>query len=321
MPLRVEAEDASLAQPLEAMIRPFVVEAGRSKGFLLRLAYGDPDEPAVRSSARETWRGRLPWGSFAIVYTGAETREIHLPGLARMEQNLENRQALVTVKSGAEWCLECACILPALYDFLAEAGHFIVHAGCLDVACGSGMGAVLLAGESGRGKTTTALALSRQGMRLLADDASFVRRAEDDGLAVWGLPRPCRAYRDTVALLPWLEDCLPAQPEPNGEFLIELSALAGKDTLGTVRPALICFLEQRNERRHRLEPLDTTTALVRLAQENLHPTGDLSRGAAERAFEALAELARQCRAYRLSVGPTLAGLADAIKPCLQGWAV
>jgi hypothetical protein len=70
---------------------------------------------------------------------------------------------------------------PAFNHLLHQRGHFVLHASVVDVE-GS---AVAFLGESGQGKTTTAMAFLLDGYRVLSDDVATIAFG-DDGAAVRG---------------------------------------------------------------------------------------------------------------------------------------
>ena len=318
--LRIEAESASLVDCFDSILQPFAaVESGRnSNSYVVRMRYGTP-RPARSTprGMRRVWRGTPPGGCHTIFYAGEGMRQTDLPGLARVIVNLPRREARVTVKRGAEWCLNRNVITPLLCTFLAQVGHHVIHAASLAMGDGDATRAVLLAARSGLGKTTTALALARSGLRLMADDASFIGPTDLGGLAVWGLPRPCKVHQKTLKLMPWLEK-LPRRPAPTqDEYLIDVAALSGAKALHSARPGLIFFLDRRNARRHRVSPLDKTAALLRLTRENVRAIESGADGPAGRAFDAIGELVQQSDAYLLSVGPRLDGLFDHLAPIME----
>ena len=73
-------------------------------------------------------------------------------------------------------------IIPLL---LAERGDLVIHASAADTDAG----AVLFAGPSGRGKSTTVAALARAGLPTLAEDGLVVEVAGGEPLAWAGRPR------------------------------------------------------------------------------------------------------------------------------------
>jgi hypothetical protein len=82
---------------------------------------------------------------------------------------------------------------------LAQRGQFALHASTVAI----GPAGVALAGLSGAGKSTTALALERRGHPLVADDVSPVRRPVPAAAAPEVVPfgRPWHIWPDTAAAL------------------------------------------------------------------------------------------------------------------------
>ena len=225
--LRVEAESESLAQRFDEILKPFTVRGEGGGGLLVRMRYGNPRQlQATPKGMRLTWRGVPAGGSYTAAYASENSRRIHLPGLALVRVDLRRGEAQITVKPDEEWRLDRNCITPVLCEFFGRAGQDVVHAASLS----ADDRAVLLAGPSGAGKTTTALALARSGMRLMADDASFVGRdglaASSKTLAVWGLPRPCRVHKKTLAMMPWLDGIPRRRALLDAEFLIDVTTLS-----------------------------------------------------------------------------------------------
>jgi HPr Serine kinase C-terminal domain len=65
-------------------------------------------------------------------------------------------------------------IIPALIPILSEKGYLALHASSLDL---NGRG-ITIAGESGSGKSTTALTLTQLGAKLISDDITFIYRSD-----------------------------------------------------------------------------------------------------------------------------------------------
>jgi hypothetical protein len=315
--LKVRVDALPLVQRLRAIVGPFEVEDSAAADFLLEIRHEAGIFPDVApQDMEEYWRGTLPDGTPAVCHRGASARETLLPGLALMR--LTDRFADVRVAPGAEWCLNLACILPALCEFLSRCGHYVIHAASLSLEVGGARRALLLCGPSGVGKTTAALALAHAGMQLLTDDATFLHLREDtpERLRVWGLPRPCKVHRRTLELMPWLRPHCQDARAVDDQYIVELASLAGPRAIEMAEPALLVFLEERNPQAHRLRPLDKVQAISRLANENVRAADLRGQGPAGLAFRALAEMVRCSSTCLLSMGPELEALHGTLRPLL-----
>ena len=319
MCLNVEAEDETLRRAVEGLLGPFAAQGDCGRPCSLVLRYGVPPvEDVPPPGMRKFWDGRLPAGTHLRTYTCEGAREMHVPGRARLRVDLQAGRATVLVGPGEEACLGDGCLVGVLCEFLAQAGHYVFHAACLLDGEGAGRRAALVSGPSGAGKTTTALALAGQGMALVTDDASFLALPEGaERPLVWGLPRPAKVHRRTLALLPYLRAFERSDPVAD-EFAVQCSRLGPGDPLAEFRPGLVLLLEARNPVRHTVRRMDAVEALARLADQNVRALDPRAAGPAGRAFGALAALLRTAPAWSLSVGPRLEGLRDVIEPLMEG---
>jgi hypothetical protein len=89
----------------------------------------------------------------------------------------------------------------ALLVALRRHGLFHLHAAAVAPPLGPG---VLVAGGSGAGKTTAAVALIESGFAWLGDDAQLLAQRGDNGLAVLAFPRPFHIGPATLAAFPRL---------------------------------------------------------------------------------------------------------------------
>jgi hypothetical protein len=186
------------------------------------------------------------------------------------------------------------------YSTLAVLYLAPVHAACVARA---GFG-VLLAGASGAGKSSLALACARAGWTFLSDDASFVERG-GDGLTLIGKPYQIRFRESAAELFPELRERL-AHLRPNGRTAIEVRTadLPGVLTASQCRAGAIVFLERRGGGLAKLTAINPETALARCMEGS--PTyGSRVRSAHEDALRRLAGMG----AYEL----TYHSLEDAVR--------
>jgi hypothetical protein len=286
------------------------------------MNFGDPQSQASPPKPlRCFWEGMLLDGIHLAYYADDGLRLFDLVGRARLLVDLDRREGRLVVAPGQEWCIGHACIVPMLCELLAGTGQHAIHAGCLSIGGHAGARAVLLCGSSGSGKTTTTLALARAGMTFLTDDAAFVHAPgdSDDGPpAVWGLPLACKVHKNTLVLLPWLND-LPRRPaSTQDEYVVEVRDIFRPSPANAVaEPRAIVFLGRRDPKEHRLEPLDKVSAVTCLTKENVRAIDPSGQGPGGRAFRLMSRLAAGCDTYRLSVGPDLEGLYHLVAPLLE----
>ncbi len=311
--VNVEAEAPLLLEGIESVLRPFAVAANGRDAYLLRVRYGAaPTEERTPPGLQRTWRGRHPNGIELICYVGEGTQQTDLMGLGCVRVNFTARQVDITVAEHATGCLPRGFLAPVLCSLLGRIGQHIVHAASVLTEVNSQPRALLLAGASGSGKTTTCLILAQAGMKLMADDASFVFRNSSSDVEppkVWGLLLDCKVHDKTLKLLPWLEpfDRRPA-PTPEEHF-VSISQHIDVAQPTVALPAAVFCLEPPNDRRHEIQDMPKLEALSRMACETVRGGDDDSRIVAVEAFRTLTDLVSRCPTYRLSVGPDRETLA------------
>ena len=321
MSLHVKAEDSSLISHVDAILSPFALPAIRSGGFVLTLAYAKPGQiDQSEYSLDLIWQGLLPAGLPASCYAGKDIQQICLPGRARVHIDSANRQAKISVVPGSEKCLDHGCITPVLGEFLGQVDQHILHAASLSIEHAGRLRAVSLMGPSGSGKTTAALVLAQAGMNLMADDVSFVGPANGESsrnLAIWGLPRPCKVHKNTLAMLPYLS-VLPRCPSlREDKDFINITEISSPYVCTSVEPALILFLTDRNEDEHRVQPIDQVASLTELTRHNLRAGHCSLYSRAAKAFAMLGQLAAKTRSCSLSIGPDLDSLPRMVHSLLE----
>jgi hypothetical protein len=155
---------------------------------------------------------------------------------------------------------------------------------------------LLLVGEGGRGKTTTALALAMCGWSLIADDRCFVN-AQDEALLMHGL------YRTTI-VTPNIADRFP-------EFLGNHIGVTSEGKIATYLPTQIAFgksaklrglvlLSQNHDEPYQMTRLTPHEALAAWQQTFMfsHPSLSPERSL----FSLLTKASRTVPAWRLNLG-------------------
>jgi hypothetical protein len=242
----------------------------------------DPGELTV---IREDGRG----AAFAIA---RRERSVVVWGRTRGTFELEPRSLTLRTDPGpgsheGGWAHQLATVAVPL--MLAERGSAAIHASGIVAPAG----AVLFAGPSGRGKSTTSFLASGHGFAPLADDAIVFTDPSADGLRVfaggtgfWATPRAAAAARGD-------EDA--GLADDRGSRRIERAAAV--PPRGAVRVAAIAVLAERGSALS-VERLAPAEALQRLVPSLLH-VGD--RPALERAFAALASVVEEVPAWGVSM--------------------
>jgi len=155
-------------------------------------------------------------------------------------------------------------ILPVLLG-IASASIRVTPLHCACVV--KGASGLLLAGESGAGKSTSALALSLSGFSYLSDDCTYLSRT-GTGIRAWGLPSPVKLLPDAVSYFPELVSLKPVL-SLNGE----LALTADPTEIFKVRRCLSCdpqwlvFLERKVGSPPVIKPLSSFEAASRLAAD------------------------------------------------------
>ena len=134
-----------------------------------RYRSGTPDDPTSRVEIFDTQDGH----TFFRYGDGTTFDVAHLSRPAMIRARIAPGQTLED--------LAAYLYGPVLGFILRAWGRLALHASCVRI----GDSAVLLAGDSGAGKSTTAAALAARGMPVLSDDLTALTSADDGSALAW----------------------------------------------------------------------------------------------------------------------------------------
>lgn len=261
--------------------------------------------------------GSAAGGGERLVYesAGGEVRyheaddvlRVRYGGVVDAACNARDGRARIRYAAGAaeaRWIASHAVLSLCICELLRQRGRFPLHAAALAME-GRGL---LLAGPSGAGKTTLALALRRAGFQFLGDDTCLMEPGPD-GVHVHSLPEEFDVAPPTARLFPELGFLL-ARDAPPGARKRPLwpGEMEGGASVADCVPRVLVFPRVSGARCSRLEAMSAAEALLELAPNVL--LTDPARGRAHLA--ALGRLVHGCTCHRLATGRDL----DALPPLL-----
>jgi hypothetical protein len=203
------------------------------------------------------------------------------------------------------WILSHPLLSVPMMELLKRRGLFGVH------AAGAALGgrALVLAGTSGSGKSTLSLALARAGFDFLGDDTLFLAWREK-GLRVLAFPDEIDLTEETAGFFPEVV----TQTTPGWrKRQLRAEEAFGARIAWECEPAVLVFPRVSGRPRSELRPVDAGEALFELAPNVLLT----QPGASQAHLDALAELARASRCYRLETGTDLDEAAALLRGLLE----
>lgn len=196
-------------------------------------------------------------------------------------------------------------LMPVLREVLMAYGGALLHAAAL--LCPNDTG-ILIAADSGGGKTTTSLSLLRKGARILADDR-VVSRIESEGVSIYGIPEVMNLTDQTISFFEELAGFSdrPRQKSISRKLMVYPHEVYGSDCIvERCRLKVIYFVEVTREGPF-INPMATTDALGKLIRA--HTFARRQRMTHDSVLQ-LCGLLSQVRAYSLGTGPDPEALGE-----------
>ena len=270
------------------------------------------EESDVVTPLPEVWRGSSRGGRRSVHFGHQARRVQWVDGVGWLDFDFAARRGeLYLVPEQSE--LARVFLFPLIGDLHNWLGGIALHAATLV----RDNQAILVMAPSGTGKTTTSLALTDGGWQLMADDLSLVRQGAQ-GVEGLGVTRPCNIRRASLTYLPWLTELLDVF-DACDEAELPLTRLAERAAMPcrwVPLRAIVC-LASPNSMAHQMEAISPTDTLLHLSRETVQPVDGAQDRLAAKLFGRLAELSRTVPGYRLSAGPVVSTVGQAIDAVLD----
>ena len=228
-----------------------------------------------------------------------ESQQLYLevPGRGRALCDVKSHRVQISYpesEASDPWLLAHLFFTVPLAELLKRRGLYMVHAAGLAVG-GKGL---LVAGQSGAGKTTLALALLRAGFDFLADDTVFLSLG-NSGLRILAFPDEVDVTAQTLGFFPELQRLTHAS-KASGRLKQPVCAtsLYQARPCWECAPEAIIFPQPGKSSRSILTPMPKAEALVQLVCNVLRTEPRSSQAH----LDALAGLVNTSRCYRLQTG-------------------
>ena len=267
---------------------------------LLRFEFMPAPETAHAGFRKPSGPGRPAFpmrGGQVLYFEASQELYIDFPGCGRGLCNLATGQTRISYReseAGNAWLLTHPCFTIPLAELLKGHGLYMVHAAGLSLA-GQGL---LIAGASGAGKTTLAIALLRAGFGFLGDDTLFLR-AGANGLRALAFPDQIDVTARTASFFPELQDLARvASPESGPKQSFSHTRFYDAPPSWECSPAVLVFPQITGASASALTPMPEDAALLELVC-NVSRTDARS---AQAHLDALAALVHQCSCFRLQAG-------------------
>jgi hypothetical protein len=248
-----------------------------------------------------------------VYFDKSQELYLDIPEQGRALCDAQTRRVQVSYPEATEkglWFLSHPLFTIPLAELLKRRGLYMVHAAGLAVA-GRGL---LVAGQSGAGKTTLALALLRAGFDFLADDTVFLA-GEKNALRILAFPDEADVTAQTLRFFPELHRLMrsPKPKERPKHAFCSTHAYGVAPCWGCV-PEIIVFPQPAARHQSILTPMPKAEALMQLVCNVVRTEPRSSQGH----LDALAALVRNSRCFRLQTGRDFDRLPALLRSIMDG---
>jgi hypothetical protein len=299
--------------------------AGAELAELLLPAFGDRAGPAEVDATIDLWEERtcdgavapFPW-AFADIGPGGLVRgdgdqpvlAVHETGSGSVTLVDVDRRALlhrVPDCGAVRWWERAAPLRSALYWALGGERRHLVHAG----AVGDDRGCALIAGASGSGKTTVALAALSHGLAYIADDYVLLDISGDPtACSIYGVAKLDAGHERRFPELA-ADVRRPPAAEAEQKAVLDVARLM-PDSMRRSLPVRAVILPRVCGGRSRLRRVSAGAAMLALAPSTVlqQPFGE------GEVLGMLAEVVSQMPCFALDVGDDVRALAPLVREAL-----
>jgi hypothetical protein len=194
-------------------------------------------------------------------------------------------------------------LLAPLMEMLKHRGFYGLHAAAL-TKDGAGY---LFPGDTGSGKTTTALGLVKQGFQYLADDKVLLRE-EDSGVAALAFTRRFNIDPDISRHYPELSFLEGLEPLPGTtKRPFDISRVYPNTFVPRCRPRFLIHLQITPDYRSRIVRLSRAESFGRLVHQTIL---SFQKEIAMKQLKLLGDLVRRTESYMLHSGEDLCGAPE-----------
>lgn len=153
------------------------------------------------------------------------------------------------------------CLTQPIGFWLKQSGLFFLHSACIT----DGQKGILIAGQSGAGKSSLAVAAVRAGFKYLGDEHPFLT-IRNGQLRAYAFPRRVRLNRSVAAIFPELKSVMESSTADRLVFPIE--QIWPNCLVTSCTPRLLIFPKFQSKGPMRISRLEPSEALRRLLQDD-----------------------------------------------------